>query len=112
MEKFDYQGVPDVEGKPYENLFIYLLEGYVNSEDEKILGNNFLGNWVEGEYSFLFFSNPAGKRIINLLDYRQNLKLVDEYHFSYEEWQGGLPDNDPNKGKKCQQCHMSWQKSS
>ena len=92
MEKFDYQGVPDVEGKPYENLFIYLLEGYVNSEDEKILGNNFLGNWVEGEYSFLFFSNPAGKRIINLLDYRQNLKLVDEYHFSYEEWQGGLPE--------------------
>lgn len=81
-----------MEGKPYESLFIYLLEGYVDPEDEKILGDNFLGNWVEGEQSFLFFSSPAGKIITDLLDYRQNLKLVDEFCFSYEEWQGGLPE--------------------
>ena len=92
MEKLPYQGVSAREVKPYENLFIYLLDGVVDPEDEKIFGDHFLGNWVEGEQSFLFFSRPAGKIINDLLDYRQNLKLVDEYCFSYEEWQGGLPE--------------------
>jgi len=92
VEKFNYQRIPGADGKPYENLFIYLLEGYVDPEDEKILGHSFLGNWVEGEQSFLFFSNPAKKLITDLLSYHQNLKLVDEYRFTYEEWQGGLPE--------------------
>jgi hypothetical protein len=28
----------------------------------------------------------------------------------WKHWQNGLPEGDPNKDKKCQQCHMSWQK--
>lgn len=28
----------------------------------------------------------------------------------WKQWQNGLPAGDPNKDKKCQQCHMSWQK--
>jgi hypothetical protein len=28
----------------------------------------------------------------------------------WKQWQDGLPPNDPNKGKKCQDCHMSWRK--
>jgi hypothetical protein len=28
----------------------------------------------------------------------------------WKQWQDQLPDSDPNKGKKCQDCHMSWQK--
>jgi hypothetical protein len=28
----------------------------------------------------------------------------------WKQWQDGLPSNDPNKGKKCQDCHMSWRK--
>ncbi len=32
---------------------------------------------------------------------------------TYQEWrmwQAGLAPNDPNKGKKCEDCHMSWRK--
>lgn len=94
MEKNVYQGIPGdkAEGKPYEYLFIYLLEGYLEPEDEKNLGGHFLGNWIEGNQSFLFFSGPSGEIITNLLDDRQNLRLVDEYRFTYEEWQGGMPE--------------------
>jgi hypothetical protein len=28
----------------------------------------------------------------------------------WKEWQDQLPSTDPNKGKKCQDCHMSWRK--
>ncbi|MFC1822334.1 multiheme c-type cytochrome [Thermodesulfobacteriota bacterium] len=28
----------------------------------------------------------------------------------WKQWQDQLPVNDPNKGKKCQDCHMSWRK--
>jgi hypothetical protein len=28
----------------------------------------------------------------------------------WKQWQDGLPPNDPNRGKKCQDCHMSWRK--
>lgn len=28
----------------------------------------------------------------------------------WKHWQENLPPNDPNKGKKCQDCHMSWRK--
>jgi hypothetical protein len=28
----------------------------------------------------------------------------------WKQWQDGLSPNDPNKGKKCQDCHMSWRK--
>ncbi|MEJ2657402.1 MAG: carboxypeptidase-like regulatory domain-containing protein [Desulfobacterales bacterium] len=28
----------------------------------------------------------------------------------WKQWQDQLPYEDPNKGKKCQDCHMSWRK--
>lgn len=28
----------------------------------------------------------------------------------WKQWQDALPPNDSNKGKKCQDCHMSWRK--
>jgi hypothetical protein len=28
----------------------------------------------------------------------------------WKQWQDGLSTDDPNKGKKCQDCHMSWRK--
>ncbi len=28
----------------------------------------------------------------------------------WKQWQDQLPPDDPNKGKKCQDCHMSWRK--
>ncbi|MBW1787429.1 MAG: hypothetical protein JRK53_12525 [Deltaproteobacteria bacterium] len=41
---------------PYENLYIYILSGRAFEADEAGLGEGFVGNWVEGENSFLFFS--------------------------------------------------------
>lgn len=74
---------------PCPDLFIYLIKGVLGEKDEKYLGNAFIGNWVEGESSFLFFSSPSRERVRGLLDDRPELELDDDYHFSYDEWQGG-----------------------
>ena len=41
---------------PYRDLFIYHLKGRVGEEEEVALGEYFLGNWLEDNTSFLFFS--------------------------------------------------------
>ncbi|MBN2124333.1 MAG: 50S ribosomal protein L11 methyltransferase [Deltaproteobacteria bacterium] len=74
---------------PYRDLYIYLVQGRVGQEDEVCLGEAFLGNWVEEEYSFLFFSSPSRDRIARLLAGRGDLAFVEEHHFPYEQWQGG-----------------------
>lgn len=73
---------------PYEALYIYLLKGIVHGNDETDLGQAFLGNWVEDDSSFLFFSSPADKAIARLLKLRPELELIDDFHFTYEQWQG------------------------
>ena len=65
------------------------MKGVLREKDEEFLGNAFIGNWVEGESSFLFFSSPSRERVKGLLNYRPDLELDDNYHFSYDEWQGG-----------------------
>jgi len=77
---------------PYDDLYIYLIKGVFRQEDEILIGNDFLGNWVEEGSSFLFFRRPLRRRISQLLTARPDLELVDEFHFSYEEWQGGWLD--------------------
>jgi ribosomal protein L11 methyltransferase len=74
---------------PYEDLFIYLIQGAFREEDEALLGNDFLGNWVEEGDSFLFFSRPSRGRLTRLLADQPFLELVDEFHFTYKDWQGG-----------------------
>jgi ribosomal protein L11 methyltransferase len=74
---------------PYQDLYIYLLDGIVSEAEENTLGREFIGNWVEGENSFLFFSVPSGGRVSALLSSKTDLHLLDDFHFSYEEWQGG-----------------------
>ncbi|MBN1847948.1 MAG: 50S ribosomal protein L11 methyltransferase [Deltaproteobacteria bacterium] len=77
---------------PYEELYIYLLQGRVEEDDEDLFEDAFIGNWVEDDYSFLFFSKPAGDEIRRLLHVRSDLTLGDQYRFTYEEWQGGRFD--------------------
>ena len=43
---------------PYKDLYIYYLQGRLKP-DKKIFDNNFIGNWQEDEFSFLFFSKPS-----------------------------------------------------
>lgn len=74
---------------PYDDLYIYLLEGLVKKEDESFLGSAFLGNWVEEDTSFLFFSKPSADALSQLLKMRPGLEVIEDYHFAYDQWQGG-----------------------
>lgn len=74
---------------PYQDLHIYLIRGPVTEDDEGRFGSGYLGNWVEDDCSFLFFSEPCPKIIEQLLKKIPSLVLIEEYHFTYEEWQGG-----------------------
>jgi ribosomal protein L11 methyltransferase len=74
---------------PYQDLYIYYLEGPFNRRVESLLGPSFLGNWNEEGSSFLFFSRPSKALLQGIVDKNSRLRLVDEFHFTYEEWQGG-----------------------
>ena len=72
-----------------EDLYIYLVSGTLTESDETALGGTFMGNWVEGTSAFLFFSAPAKEQVARLLKNRRELSLEDNFHFTYEDWQGG-----------------------
>ena len=74
--------------RPYRDLFIYLIAGKVE-ETENRSEEAYLGNWLEDAHSFLFFGRPSEEAIRRVLRRRPDLTLVDEYHLSYEQWQGG-----------------------
>lgn len=74
---------------PYKNLYIYHLEGVFRDRDEKFFGKEYLGNWVEDSYSFLFFSEKPENDLKEIISNQPGLKILDEYSFTYEEWQGG-----------------------
>ncbi len=74
---------------PYQDLYIYYLEGRLDREQEPLLGPHFLGNWIEEGSSFLFFSRPTRELVKAIVDTDDCLRLVEEFHFTYDEWQGG-----------------------
>jgi len=43
------------------------------------------------------------------LDSEEYLPIQTTFQ-EWQQWQDQLPANDSNKGKKCQDCHMSWRK--
>jgi len=82
-----------MEGEqPYKELYIYLFRGVLKKSHEADLGEAFLGNWVESDSSFLFFASPADEILDRLLRKCQELELIEHYHFTYEQWQGGRLD--------------------
>ena len=75
---------------PYGDLYIYYLEGSVPPQaffDDRA----FLGNWEEEGDSFLFFGAPRLDQVRRLVQQQPRLVLVDHFHMTYEQWQGGLP---------------------
>ena len=72
---------------PYKDLYIYYLKGHLASDNE-IFSKNFIGNWEEDEFSFLFFSQPSKKKVENLLNVQSHLTLLDNYHMTYDDWHG------------------------
>ena len=73
---------------PYDNLYIYYLEGHV---PEHVLADRpaYIGTWEEEGFSFVFFSAMSAGIIDSLVRDQSNLTLIDHYQMSYDEWQGG-----------------------
>jgi len=69
-------------------LSIYCLQGVAPEKICQSVGC-FLGNWQEDDYSFLFFHKPVDEFIHDLVSADKNLKLIDQYSMTYEQWQGG-----------------------
>jgi ribosomal protein L11 methyltransferase len=69
-----------------------LIKGLVPHEEESSLGLSFLGNWVEEDTCFLFFNQPSQAIVSEVLARHPELQLLENYHFSYEEWQGAFSE--------------------
>ena len=67
---------------------------------EKI-GDN--GSWDPGK-----IYSDAEREGFGLKD--NTLLPIQTTYQEWKQWQDQLPQEDPNKGKKCQDCHMSWRK--
>ena len=74
---------------PYPYLYIYYISGRVPANDKPRLGPSFIGNWKEGETSFLFFTESADDVVDRFLAVRPSLALTDRFEMSYEDWHGG-----------------------
>ena len=73
---------------PYKDLFIYYVKGHL-PYNTLPSGADFIGNWEEDEFSFLFFAGPSDLIVENLLNKLPGLKLIDKYNMTYEDWHGG-----------------------
>jgi len=93
MTEAEHQQNPlaKITENPYKELFIYYLKGRVPMEPE-CFDDAFIGNWLEDGFSFLFFSKPSLHKVEKILCAQPDLTLIDKYHMSYDEWQGGCPD--------------------
>ena len=74
--------------RPDTLLFIYYIEGIIPAL-QVIKNKNFIGNWVEDNFSFLFFTQPAEDQVQDILAGFPDLKLLDNYEMTYAQWQGG-----------------------
>ena len=77
----------DTIPNPYGDLFIYYLQGFLTRE-YGIHDAAFIGNWEEDGYSFLFFSCPSDSEVASLLQNQPQLKLIDQFQMTYDEWHG------------------------
>ncbi|MBW2683881.1 MAG: hypothetical protein JRC69_10055 [Deltaproteobacteria bacterium] len=63
--------------RPDTILFIYYIEGILPAHTP-VPSIDFIGNWVEDDFSFLFFRQPARKTVETILSDYPTLKLLDE----------------------------------
>ena len=79
--------IADRKGQVVDRLIIYYLKGHLRHESGLI--QNYLGNWQEDDFSFLFFNCPENEQIDRLLRDQPHLEFIDQYDMTYAEWQGG-----------------------
>jgi ribosomal protein L11 methyltransferase len=73
---------------PYQDLYVYVMDGVVSPNDEAHLGEAFVGNWVEDSWSFLFFRSPSEPEVLALSSLRNGPRLLEKHRFTYADWQG------------------------
>ena len=76
--------------RPFSDIYIYYCSGRIDPGTNPA-SRNFIGNWEEGGFSFLFFTQPARQAVESLLAGQPQLTLLDEYHMSYADWLGEKP---------------------
>lgn len=74
---------------PFEDLYIYYLQGRPGDGRDLFPGPGFIGNWQEAETAFLFFDRPALDRVERMVQTHSEIDLLDHFHMRYDEWQGG-----------------------
>ena len=76
-----------VTANPYQDLYIYYLSGRFRPGRD-FTPDDYIGSWEEGDYSFLFFTRPNMALVEETVNRLADLKLLDHYHMTYEQWQG------------------------
>ncbi|MBU2548799.1 MAG: 50S ribosomal protein L11 methyltransferase, partial [Proteobacteria bacterium] len=74
---------------PPEDLVIYEVRGEWDEAERGELGSGFLGFWIEGGYTFLFFSALADGEVERLLAAARGLELRYVHRMKYSQWQDG-----------------------
>lgn len=77
---------------PYNDLYIYYLQGRI-PDNQEWFGKSFIGNWQEEDCSFLFFSEPAKENVEAVVDNVPETQLLDTFHMTYSQWHGHSPEN-------------------
>jgi ribosomal protein L11 methyltransferase len=77
----------DQSPNPYGDLHIYYIEGCL-APGSTISDASFIGNWEEEGHSFLFFNRACPHVVETLIADRPQLKLLDRFQMSYDEWHG------------------------
>jgi ribosomal protein L11 methyltransferase len=80
---------PSTHLRPDTLLFIYYIAGAIPAHC-RIDAEHYIGNWVEDDFSFLFFTRPAHDKVLQLLAIFPGRNLLDEYEMTYAQWQGGI----------------------
>jgi len=75
---------------PPEKLFIYEIEGRVYPPDD-LTGDDFLGCWREGGYSYLFFGTPREESVKAWVASLTNARYSSESVMNYADWEAGQP---------------------
>jgi len=75
--------------RPDTLLYIYYIGGVIPAH-QPIHSEYFIGNWIEDDFSFLFFSQPSRAQVMQLLVDFPGRSLLDEYEITYAQWQGGI----------------------
>ena len=75
---------------PPEKLFIYEIEGRVYPPDS-LTGEDFLGCWREGGYSYLFFGSPRESQVIAWVESLPEARYSSATELKYSDWESGQP---------------------